>query len=326
MKLSYLDLMTTDPSYNLAMEQYVFDCLPRDRMYFMLWQNDNAIIVGKYQNTISEINEEAVRERGIRVVRRLSGGGAVYHDMGNLNFTFSLRTEDYDLRRQQSVIVEACRMLGIPAEISGRNDILTNGCKFSGNSFYSHNGCSFHNGTLLLSVDMANLGKYLTPSKVKLESKGVASVRSRVINLTELRPSLTVAEMADAMVKAAETVYGLKAFMLSEADFDEAEIEKRYQRFSSFDWNYGKSVPCTFECARRFSWGEVTVQLLVKNGCCEDAAVYSDAMDAEFAAPLAAAFRSCRFTPDELCARVRQTPQCAAVAEDLCELLQSQAL
>ena len=88
MKLSYLDLMTSDPSYNLAMEQYVFDCLPRDRMYFMLWQNDNAIIVGKYQNTIAEINEEAVRERGIRVVRRLSGGGAVYHDMGNLNFTF----------------------------------------------------------------------------------------------------------------------------------------------------------------------------------------------------------------------------------------------
>ena len=88
MKLSYLDLMTTDPSYNLAMEQYVFDCLPRDRMYFMLWQNDNAIIVGKYQNTIAEINEETVRERGIRVVRRLSGGGAVYHDMGNLNFTF----------------------------------------------------------------------------------------------------------------------------------------------------------------------------------------------------------------------------------------------
>ena len=88
MKLSYLDLTTTDPSYNLAMEQYVFDCLPRDRMYFMLWQNDNAIIVGKYQNTLSEINLEAVERRGIRVVRRLSGGGAVYHDMGNLNFTF----------------------------------------------------------------------------------------------------------------------------------------------------------------------------------------------------------------------------------------------
>ena len=97
MKLSYLDLMTTDPSYNLAMEQYVFDCLPRDRMYFMLWQNDNAIIVGKYQNTISEINEEAVRERGIRVVRRLSGGGAVYHDMGNLRlwWIFAVRNDSW---------------------------------------------------------------------------------------------------------------------------------------------------------------------------------------------------------------------------------------
>lgn len=326
MKLSYLDLMTTDPSYNLAMEQYVFDCLPRDRMYFMLWQNDNAIIVGKYQNTISEINEEAVCERGIRVVRRLSGGGAVYHDMGNLNFTFSLRTEDYDLRKQQSVIVEACRMLGVPAEISGRNDILTNGCKFSGNSFYSHNGCSFHNGTLLLSVDMANLGKYLTPSKVKLESKGVASVRSRVINLTELVPTLSVAQMADAMVKAAEKVYGLEAKTLSEADFDEAEIEKRYQRFSSFDWNYGKSVPCSFECAKRFAWGEVTIQLAVKNGLCEDAAVYSDAMDAEFAAPLAKALTGCRFHLDELCACVKSVSECAAVADDLCQLLQSQEI
>ena len=326
MKLSYLDLMTTDPSYNLAMEQHVFDCLPRDRMYFMLWQNDNAIIIGKYQNTIAEINEEAVRERGIRVVRRLSGGGAVYHDMGNLNFTFSLRTEDYDLRKQQSVIVEACRMLGIPAEISGRNDILTNGCKFSGNSFYSHNGCSFHNGTLLLSVDMANLGKYLTPSKVKLESKGVASVRSRVINLTELVPTLSVAQMADAMVKAAEKVYGLEAKTLSETDFDEAEIEKRYQRFSSFDWNYGKSVPCSFECAKRFAWGEVTIQLAVKNGLCEDAAVYSDAMDAEFAAPLAKALAGCRFHLDALCDCIKRVPECAAVADDLCAFLQSQEI
>ena len=316
----------TNPHRNLAIEEYLTDTVPEDTLIVYLWQNRHTVVIGRNQNAWAECRTAELERDGGTLARRLSGGGAVYHDMGNLNFTFSLRTQDYDLRRQQGVIVEACRSLGIPAEISGRNDILTNGCKFSGNSFYSHNGCSFHNGTLLLSVDMANLGKYLTPSKVKLESKGVASVRSRVINLTELRPSLTVAEMADAMVKAAETVYGLKASMLSEADFDEAEIKKRYQRFSSFDWNYGKSVPCTFECARRFSWGEVTVQLLVKNGCCEDAAVYSDAMDAEFAAPLAAAFRSCRFTPDELCARVRQTPQCAAVAEDLCELLQSQAL
>lgn len=137
MKLSYLDLMTTDPSYNLAMEQYVFDCLPRDRMYFMLWQNDNAIIVGKYQNTIAEINEEAVRERGIRVVRRLSGGGAVYHDMGNLNFTFITdvgESNALDLKLFCEPVVRTLATLGVKAEVNGRNDITIDGKKFSGNS------------------------------------------------------------------------------------------------------------------------------------------------------------------------------------------------
>ena len=143
MKLSYLDLMTTDPSYNLAMKQYVFDCLPRDRMYFMLWQNDNAIIVGKYQNTIAEINEEAVRERGIRVVRRLSGGGAVYHDMGNLNFTFITdvgESNALDLKLFCEPVVRTLATLGVKAEVNGRNDITIDGKKFSGNSQYIRQG------------------------------------------------------------------------------------------------------------------------------------------------------------------------------------------
>ena len=152
MKLSYLDLMTTDPSYNLAMEQYVFDCLPRDRMYFMLWQNDNAIIVGKYQNTIAEINEEAVRERGIRVVRRLSGGGAVYHDMGNLNFTFITdvgESNALNLKLFCEPVVRTLATLGVKAEVNGRNDITIDGKKFSGNSQYIRQGRVMHHGTIM---------------------------------------------------------------------------------------------------------------------------------------------------------------------------------
>ena len=325
-KLLYLCTDNTDPYHNLALEQYLTDTVPADTCILYLWQNRHTVVIGRNQNAWQECRTALLEQDGGKLSRRLSGGGAVYHDMGNLNFTFSLPTAEYDLHRQQRVIVEACRSLGIEASFSGRNDILAAGRKFSGNSFYHHNGCSFHNGTLLLSVDMANLGKYLTPSKVKLESKGVASVRSRVINLTELVPTLSVAQMADAMVKAAEKVYGLEAKTLSETDFDEAEIEKRYQRFLSFDWNYGKSVPCSFECAKRFSWGEVTIQLAVKNGLCEDAAVYSDAMDAEFAAPLAKALTGCRFHLDELCACVKSVSECAAVADDLCQLLQSQEI
>ena len=220
MKLSYLDLMTTDPSYNLAMEQYVFDCLPRDRMYFMLWQNDNAIIVGKYQNTIAEINEEAVRERGIRVVRRLSGGGAVYHDLGNVNFTFLVQKENYDVGHQLDVIIGAMRRLGIQAERSGRNDILADGKKFSGNAFYKQNKFCYHHGTIMLNVDVTKLSRYLNVSADKLKSKGVSSVKSRVTNLVEFVPDLTVARLKEALKESFEEVYGLKAGILTKEDLD----------------------------------------------------------------------------------------------------------
>ena len=299
-KLQYYIGSCTDPHRNLALEEYLTDTVGEDSCILYLWQNRHTVVIGRNQNAWQECRTTELAHDGGTLARRLSGGGAVYHDMGNLNFTFSLRTKDYDLRKQQSVIVEACRSLGIPAEISGRNDILTNGCKFSGNSFYSHAGSSFHNGTLLVNVDMANLGKYLTPSKTKLESKGVASVRSRVINLSELKPDLTIDDMAQAMVRAFEAVYGGKAEKLREEDFNQLEIEQRYQRFHSYDWVFGRSVPFSFSCARRFPWGEVTIGLAVEKGIVADAAVWSDAMDAAFAAPLADAMRGCCFAVDAL--------------------------
>ena len=188
MKLSYLDLMTTDPSYNLAMEQYVFDCLPRDRMYFMLWQNDNAIIVGKYQNTIAEINEETVRERGIRVVRRLSGGGAVYHDMGNLNFTFITdvgESNALDLKLFCEPVVRTLATLGVKAEVNGRNDITIDGKKFSGNSQYIRQGRVMHHGTIMFDSDLSVVGEALRVDPTKIQTKGIRSVRSRVTNVAE---------------------------------------------------------------------------------------------------------------------------------------------
>ena len=323
-KLLYLCTDNTDPYHNLALEQYLTDTVPADTCILYLWQNRHTVVIGRNQNAWQECRTALLEQDGGKLSRRLSGGGAVYHDMGNLNFTFSLPTAEYDLHRQQRVIVEACRSLGIEASFSGRNDILAAGRKFSGNSFYHHNGCSFHNGTLLVSVDMANLGKYLTPSQRKLQSKGVASVRSRVINLTELKPDLTIDGMAQAMVKAFETVYGLEAQELREENFDSAEIERRYQRFHSYDWVYGRSVPCSFSCAKRFAWGELTIELAVENAVCTDAAVWSDAMDAEFAKPLADALRGCRFAIDVLCERVQSVSECRDYADDLCALLREQ--
>ncbi len=182
MKLSYLDLTTTDPSYNLAMEQYVFDCLPRDRMYFMLWQNDNSIIVGKYQNTLSEINLEAVERRGIRVVRRLSGGGAVYHDMGNLNFTFITDAASgtaLDMKLFCQPVVRTLAALGVHAEVNGRNDITIDGKKFSGNSQYLRQGRVMHHGTIMFNSDLSVVSEALQVDPTKFQTKQPGDKRCR---------------------------------------------------------------------------------------------------------------------------------------------------
>lgn len=323
-RLQFLRGEGCDPYRNLAIEEHLTETAEEGTCVLYLWQNRHTVVIGRNQNAWQECRTTELERDGGHLARRLSGGGAVYHDLGNLNFTFAMRTEEYDLRRQQSVIVEACRLLGVPAEISGRNDILSGGRKFSGNSFYSHHGRSFHNGTLLVNVDMASLGKYLAPSQAKLASKGVASVRSRVVNLSELVPGLTVERVAQAMREAFGTVYGLPVETLGEAELDAREIERRRARFADYAWVYGKSVAMSFSCARRFAWGEVTLALAVEGGVCVEAAVYTDALDEGFATPLADALRGCRFTVDTLCARVNETAVCAPYAAELCELLRAQ--
>ncbi len=312
----------TDPHRNLATEAYLTETVPEDTCILYLWQNRHTVVIGRNQNAWRECRT-TLQEGGV-LARRLSGGGAVYHDMGNLNFTFSLPTADYDLRRQQEVLVAACRRLGIPAECSGRNDILTGGRKFSGNSFYHHGGRSFHNGTLLIDVDMEKLGRYLAPSQGKLESKGVASVRSRVVNLSQVQPGLTVSHMEEALWAAFSEVYGLPTRRLEPSRLDQAALERHYQRFHSYDWVYGQAMPCTFSCGERFPWGELTLELAVEGGVCRHAAVWTDAMDESFAQPLARGLEGCPFRVEDLCLRVEEAPACREVAADLCALLRRQ--
>ena len=254
----------TDPYRNLALERYLTETVPEDACILYLWQNQNTVVIGRNQNAWKECRTGLLEQEGGVLARRLSGGGAVFHDLGNLNFTFSVTEEDYDLPRQQPVILPACRLLGLRAELSGRNDLLVEGRKFSGNSFYSHNGRAFHNGTLLVNADMTKMGRYLSPSTAKIASKGVDSVRSRVVNLRELCPDLTIEKMAEAMNRAFEQVYGLTAVPLQEQDFDHDALDALYTQFSSRDWVYGRSAPLDFACGDKFPWGEVSLHLRVE--------------------------------------------------------------
>ena len=200
-----------DPYENLALEEALLSRVGEGELILYLWQNECSVVIGRNQNPWKECRTALLAEEGGCLARRLSGGGAVFHDRGNLNFTFLMTAGDYDLPRQLTVLERACQSLGIPARRSGRNDLLADGRKFSGNAFYKHNGKAYHHGTLMLDVDMEMVQRYLSPSKAKLAAKGVDSVRSRVVNLREFVPDLTIPQLADALIAALAEVYAVAA-------------------------------------------------------------------------------------------------------------------
>ncbi len=241
-EIVYIEVTTTDPAFNLALEEYVFEHMPRDKEYFLTWQNDNAIIIGRHQNTLAEINGEYVRDHGIRVVRRLSGGGAVYHDLGNLNFTFIVDAQPgqkVDLRKFCQPIADTLGKLGATATVDGRNDILIDGKKISGNAQYVRQGRVMHHGTILFDADTSVLSQALQPDPTKVQSKGVKSVRSRVTNVRPcLERDMTLEEFREALTNSLLQQDGYSRYELTQQDIDAIE-EIRRERYSRWEWNYG---------------------------------------------------------------------------------------
>lgn len=312
-----------DPYFNLAVEQYLLENVEPGCCILYLWQNQNTVVIGRNQNAWKECRTTLLEKEGGRLARRLSGGGAVFHDLGNLNFTFLASIEDYDLERQFSVILEACRNLGIQAERSGRNDVLAEGQKFSGNAFYRNGRRAYHHGTLLVDADMERMGRYLNPDRAKLSAKGVNSIRSRVINLKELLPELTIPCLKAHMVKTFEKVYDLPVQKICLDQLDQPAIDALCRRNRTWEWNYGRRIPFTFACGDRFSWGSIQLQLQAESGVIRHAQVYSDAMDWQIAPTLEKSLIGCRFTLDDMTRQIRALPLrhevCAGILQMLAE-------
>ena len=310
-----------DPYINLATEQYLLENLQPGQCILYLWQNQNTVVIGANQNAWAECRTSLLEQEGGKLARRLSGGGAVFHDLGNLNFTFLINDSDFDVAKQLSVIQKACAYAGIETESSGRNDVLAAGRKFSGNAFYHSKGRSYHHGTLLVSADMQKLQRYLSPSKAKLEAKGVASVRSRVINLSELAPSLTVTQLHDYMLDAFSAVYGTVAAPLHLSPDAQATIAETANHISSWEYLYGTALSFTFQCQDRFNWGSIQMQLDAKGGMIQAIKVYSDAMDWQLPQQLEKALTGCRFSKEAICAQLAQMPVDTTVSKDLQQLI-----
>lgn len=280
-KTAYIESTGVNPHRNLAMEEYLFSRCEEDEVILYLWQNENTIVIGKNQNAWKECRISKIEEEGAVIARRISGGGAVFHDLGNLNFTFLASKENYDLKKQLEVILRAVQKLGIHAEASGRNDILVDGQKFSGNAFHEHKGRCYHHGTIMVNVKLGELNKYLNVSKKKLESKGIRSVRSRVTNLIDYNPKLTIDQLKKALRETFEEVYGHKSRIIKEDELDQAAVRSLYEKYSSWDWVYGRKFEFQYEVSERFGWGQVDLQFQVDSGMITDLAVYSDSLKPE---------------------------------------------
>ena len=309
-----------DPYQNIATEKYLLDTVEPGACILYLWQNQNTVVIGRNQNAWAECRTTLLEQEGGFLARRLSGGGAVFHDLGNLNFTFLMCEADYDLDRQLSVIAEAGRLAGIEVERSGRNDLLAQGCKFSGNAFYHSQGHTYHHGTLLVDANMDKLSRYLTPSKAKLESKGVASVRSRVINLKELSPPLTVPLLEKYMEDAFCRVYGLTAEPIVFSAESWQQIDASARELAGWQWLYGQKLPFSVSLEDRFPWGSIQLQLQVASGKIAGVRVYSDAMQWQLAEDMEKLLLGLPFSTDAMCNALANGLD-AAIAADLCGLI-----
>ncbi|MGG0465335.1 lipoate--protein ligase [Priestia aryabhattai] len=269
-----------DPRINLAIEEYALKHLDINETYLLFYINEPSIIIGKNQNTIEEINTKYVEDQHIHVVRRLSGGGAVYHDKGNLNFSFITKDDGnsfHNFKKFTEPVVEALKKLGVNAELSGRNDLMAEGRKISGNAQFSTKGRMFSHGTLLFDSEIENVVSALKVKKDKIESKGIKSIRNRVANISEfLEQKVTVEEFREMLLRYIfDGEENITEYKLTEKDWETIhQISK--ERYQSWDWNYGKSPKFNLQHSHRFPVGQIDVRLEVNKGKIDACTIYGD--------------------------------------------------
>lgn len=293
-----------DPWYNLALEEYLLKNIAPNEVILYLWQNQGTVVIGRNQNAWKQCRCKELEDDGKKLARRLSGGGAVFHDLGNLNFTFIMERKNYMLERQLEVILQAVRQQGIDAEFSGRNDLIAAGRKFSGNAFYFEENAAYHHGTLLVDVDFEDMMRYLQVSQEKMRSKAVESVKARVVNLKSLNPQVTIESMADSVAAAFVEIYGgeKKVEIITP---DQLELEDLRRRYASWEWRYGETPKFDVEFSTKFDWGEIDAGLSLRKAIITEAKIYSDAMNPQLIEDMALVLANSPLQPGSISERLK---------------------
>ncbi|SMO92443.1 lipoate--protein ligase [Melghirimyces algeriensis] len=289
-----------DPRINLAIEEYALKHLPMEETYLLFYINEPSIIIGRNQNTVEEIHVDTCREQGIHVVRRLSGGGAVYHDKGNLNFSFITKDDGdsfLNFRKFTDPVIKALHRLGVNAELTGRNDIQVGEKKISGNAQFTTKGRMFSHGTLMFDVDLERVADVLKVKEEKFQSKSTKSIRSRVANIRDfMTTKMSIEEFRMYLLQCIfEEATDIPQYHLSESDWKVIrQISK--ERYSNWDWNFGRSPKFNVEHARRFEGvGSIDVRLQVEKGIIRGCTIFGDFFGVKDVKEIEAHLTDCRY-------------------------------
>lgn len=268
-----------NPYNNIARECYFVSGINFSPILY-LWTNDNTVVIGKHQNALAEVDYSAMNEEGAKLVRRLSGGGAVYHDKNNLNFTFVTDKSDFDKKKNFQVIIEALAYFGLKAAVSGRNDVEIDGRKFSGNAYYTSCGRVMHHGTILIDTAVSRMNKFLTVSRDKLLTHGVSSVRSRVVNLAELNPSITKDKLIEQMLLCYGKVFDGTLTEIADSQIDGEYLSAKSEELADKQWILGGGTASS-EIIRRFDWGSLEVHYTLDKGVITHLQIFTDCLAVE---------------------------------------------
>jgi len=310
MKLRILKSAVTNPWFNLATEDWIFQALDPQSHTLFLWRNSETVVIGRSQNPWVECKTDKMAEDNVYLARRQSGGGAVFHDLGNTNFTFLSPKVDYDQEANFTIIINALKKLGVDATLSGRNDMQVGDKKISGSAFKHSVDRSFHHGTLLVNADMQKLGDYLNPHPLKLQAKGIKSVRSRVANLVEFNDTINHKTLSQAMIEAFCEYYGQEVADTPVEELDEAtlaqepHLNKYYQQMADWEWRFGKTPEFSHHLETRFDWGLIDLHLDVKQAVIAEVVIFSDALNVELIEDLKQALTEVKYNKEAISAKL----------------------